>query len=186
MIINEIDNRYDRLTVLQRQETDKFGNALWLCQCDCGNTIITRGSHLRSGRTKSCGCLHREILLKIHTKPLGVSAFNHALSIMKTTAQKRNLVWNLSDEQAKELMDANCYYCGAIPANGNSERCHNIFNGVYLYNGIDRIDNTQGYVKNNVVSCCKTCNYAKRDMPLGVFKAWVGDLLKYYPRWGKK
>lgn len=31
----------------------------WVCQCDCGNptNIIVRGSHLKDGGTKSCGCL---------------------------------------------------------------------------------------------------------------------------------
>lgn len=32
----------------------------WLCQCDCGNEIITTGSCLKSGSTKSCGCLNNE------------------------------------------------------------------------------------------------------------------------------
>lgn len=34
----------------------------WACKCDCGNTMETRSRSLRSGETKSCGCLHREIV----------------------------------------------------------------------------------------------------------------------------
>lgn len=30
----------------------------WLCRCTCGNTFVTKGYHLRSGHTKSCGCLN--------------------------------------------------------------------------------------------------------------------------------
>ncbi len=30
-------------------------------------------------------------------------------------------------------------------------------------NGVDRVDSSRGYVKDNVVSCCKHCNLAKRD-----------------------
>jgi hypothetical protein len=33
-----------------------------LCKCECGNTVIAIGSKLRHGRTKSCGCLHQEML----------------------------------------------------------------------------------------------------------------------------
>ena len=36
----------------------------WECQCDCGNTTVVRSSDLRSGDTKSCGCLRKEL----HTK----------------------------------------------------------------------------------------------------------------------
>lgn len=41
---------------------------MWECMCDCGNSIITTGGSLKSGHTKSCGCLHREITSKINYK----------------------------------------------------------------------------------------------------------------------
>jgi hypothetical protein len=45
------------LTVLSRQGTDKGGNALWLCRCRCENEIVVAATSLRSGNTRSCGCL---------------------------------------------------------------------------------------------------------------------------------
>lgn len=51
-----------RLQVLKRAENDKYGNAMWLCLCDCGNKAIVKGQHLRSGKTKSCGCYHKDKL----------------------------------------------------------------------------------------------------------------------------
>lgn len=30
-------------------------SAYWLCHCDCGNTIVVRGSNLTTGHTKGCG-----------------------------------------------------------------------------------------------------------------------------------
>ena len=33
------------------------GNKKWLCKCDCGNTKLIMGRHLRNGSTKSCGCI---------------------------------------------------------------------------------------------------------------------------------
>lgn len=33
----------------------------WLCKCECGNEISTRGSNLKNGRTKSCGCYKAEL-----------------------------------------------------------------------------------------------------------------------------
>lgn len=51
--------KFGRLTAQKR--TRKQGNEwYWLCTCDCGNTIETRGVSLREGHTKSCGCLKKE------------------------------------------------------------------------------------------------------------------------------
>lgn len=34
---------------------------MWLCVCKCGNSLNVRTIHLKSGNTKSCGCLQREV-----------------------------------------------------------------------------------------------------------------------------
>lgn len=39
-----------------RAKNDKYGNAHWNCVCDCGKLTTVRGSSLRSGYIKSCGC----------------------------------------------------------------------------------------------------------------------------------
>lgn len=52
--------RYGRLTVIERRGSDKHGNAMWLCKCDCDNEIVVRGDKLRSGNTKSCGCYKKD------------------------------------------------------------------------------------------------------------------------------
>lgn len=52
-------NRYGRLTVIKRVLiSDK--RARWECKCDCGETTVVRGSSLRNGNTRSCGCLRAE------------------------------------------------------------------------------------------------------------------------------
>lgn len=38
------------------------GKTMWNCVCSCGNSIVVRGTHLTGGKTKSCGCLERELL----------------------------------------------------------------------------------------------------------------------------
>lgn len=49
--------RFGKLVVIKRAENNKSGAAMWLCQCDCGNEKIVSGGSLRSGGTKSCGCI---------------------------------------------------------------------------------------------------------------------------------
>lgn len=51
---------FGRLTVVQRAENNKRGEAQWRCACSCGGTAVTKTNLLTSGHTKSCGCLQRE------------------------------------------------------------------------------------------------------------------------------
>lgn len=50
--------RFYKLTAIEYVGKDAHNFALWRCKCDCGNETITRGSALRRGGVKSCGCLH--------------------------------------------------------------------------------------------------------------------------------
>lgn len=60
-IIDITGQRFGRLVVLGiTEEKEKHRSRKWLCQCDCGNTKIVSGSALRSGDTRSCGCLKTE------------------------------------------------------------------------------------------------------------------------------
>ena len=69
-MIDLTGQKFGRLTVV---EFDRLQNhkTYWKCACDCGLTVIATGNNLRNGNTKSCGCLHREMvreLGKSHTK----------------------------------------------------------------------------------------------------------------------
>lgn len=61
---DEAGSRYGRLTVLRRYDTPQPSGvgAYWLCRCDCGTEVAILGIKLRSGNTRSCGCL-REMSL---------------------------------------------------------------------------------------------------------------------------
>ena len=53
-------------------------------------------------------------------------------------------------------------------------------NGDFIYNGIDRLDNNEGYLPSNVVTCCKICNRAKHSLTVVEFLEWVRDISKTY------
>lgn len=59
---NLIGQRFGRLVVIERKGSGNRGQAIWLCQCDCGAVTETPTHLLKSGRTKSCGCLKKEII----------------------------------------------------------------------------------------------------------------------------
>lgn len=52
--------RFERLVTIKRIGNEP--NSRWLCACDCGNTTIAVAGNLRSGNTRSYGCLHREVV----------------------------------------------------------------------------------------------------------------------------
>ena len=66
----------------------------------------------------------------------------------KYGAKRRGIRFELSFEQFSGFWGKPCYYCGAP-----IERI-----------GLDRVENRKGYVRGNVVACCKFCNMAKSDL----------------------
>lgn len=52
---------FDNLRVIRRVENSPSGQVRWLCRCACGNTCVVEARHLRSGVTKSCGCLPKKV-----------------------------------------------------------------------------------------------------------------------------
>lgn len=47
--------QFDHLTAIERVGSDKKGQALWRCRCDCGKERVITANSLTSGNTKSCG-----------------------------------------------------------------------------------------------------------------------------------
>lgn len=59
-ILDLTGQKFGRLEVLQFVEI-KNHHSYWLCKCNCGNFTQVTNSQLKSGKTKSCGCLRKEI-----------------------------------------------------------------------------------------------------------------------------
>jgi hypothetical protein len=81
-----------------------------------------------------------------------------ALGQYRKSARLKGIEHQMSDVKMLEFLKSDCFYCGAQPN---------------PLNGIDRVDNSRGYVDGNVVTACRICNYAKRDMSLEEFKTWI-------------
>lgn len=52
--------KFNGCTVLKRVE-NKGKHVCWLCVCKCGNEFVVRGTDIRTGNTKSCGCLNKKL-----------------------------------------------------------------------------------------------------------------------------
>ena len=187
--------RYDRLVAVRRAEDRQDGirrkngdvrsKVQWLCVCDCGNYRVVSVEYLRKDRrggSKSCGCAKHDPRSAAYTLknplPPGRAGRNIVFAQYRQRARVRGLLWELTGEEFDELTSQDCTYCGCPP--GAVKRDHGRNGGEFIYNGIDRKDNTIGYVAGNVLSCCKVCNYAKKDMSYEDFLAWIARLTEYH------
>lgn len=58
---NLVGSEFGRLKVLSADAVKSAaGHKYYICMCSCGNTVSVRSDRLKSGTTKSCGCLNRE------------------------------------------------------------------------------------------------------------------------------
>jgi hypothetical protein len=146
-----------------------LGKRKWICQCDCGNIKTVETAFFNAGHVKSCGCLHKEVMSK-NTLPNALSSFNKLYYMYKSKSKKRGHGFFLSRNDFRKLTKLNCFYCGIEPMQEYKMRKNS---SPYIYNGIDRINSDGDYILNNCVTCCHTCNYAKRMMSVDDFKKWI-------------
>lgn len=74
--------KFGRLTPLYPTNKRSFANIIWICQCDCGNTIEVSTSNLKNGNTKSCGCLKKERQSKVMVKDIPIGTCFNSLTYM--------------------------------------------------------------------------------------------------------
>ena len=101
---NLIGKRYGRLTVIEN--TGKKAHSrenIYLCKCDCGNTIEVRSGLLTQEKTKSCGCLYRE------TRKKDLSKLNQAKKYVN------GIEMDLFNSRSNKNNTSGCNQC-CIPA----------------------------------------------------------------------
>lgn len=157
-------SKYDNLvgmTLGNRKILKSLPRSLFEVEClDCGHISFQRGdalSKLPNIQCQRCKIENRDPNL------------NTSFLRTKGNAKTRGIDFSLSKLEYGEIAILSCKYCGAEPERTKNEfveRCP-------AYNGLDRIDSSIGYIKENVVSACKYCNYAKHDLSLEDFKSWL-------------
>ena len=147
----------------------------WVCECECGEVVITDTAHLKRGHTKSCGCLKRDLQRKEKTMSGKVTVW----CSMRNSAKKRKLEWSLEFDYFVELCSGLCHYCGA----GCSNVCRHLDDWArFEYNGIDRVNNNLGYIIGNVVTCCEMCNKFKNAHMEEAFLNHVKKIYEFQER----
>lgn len=132
--------------------------------CDCGKECIKDEVNVRRGHTKSCSRFCAPYLGK------DIALENALYEKYKRTAKDRDLEFTISKEEFIKLSKQSCTYCGIEPKQiyYKKNKLENL-----VYNGIDRYDNTKGYIKDNCVTCCIVCNRAKNNLSMEDFLNWI-------------
>jgi len=180
------------LEAIQYSHTEKkpYGNLQYYhTKChNCGNVSIKSTSSLRS--QKSCGCLLNEYreqhlsknIIKTNQLPPGEAQLNRLFSDYKNRAKYKGFKFEITKIEFSNLIKQNCFYCGIEPHLSMNERKEfknrNVL-GNLIYNGVDRIDSTKGYIKDNLVPCCEICNKAKSNLDIEIFLNWVNRIKKH-------
>jgi hypothetical protein len=184
-VINLTGKKFGRLTVIKMASNrESTGKIRWICKCDCGKTNhVTSGESLRNKNTKSCGCLKHEApynLILNREEALWKQAYFTYL-IKRVRNKKFNTDININE--FKNMVKRPCIYCGITnfyTLEDLKYKTHQKISDTKIsFNGLDRIDSSKGYLKNNTVSCCKNCNLAKNTLSQSEFFDLIRRIYKY-------
>lgn len=146
--------KFNKLTVIKYSHSEK-GNSKWWCICECGTEKIICRSRLVTGITKTCGCAKG----KVNIKANNAHAKNQVYNAFIQRCKRRGMELEFSQEELLEIITKVCFYC-SLSSSNYCKRKHSEFR----FNGLDRINNSKGYSKENTVPCCKYCNALRMDI----------------------
>ena len=155
-----IGQKFGKLIVIKQLKSKKFisgAKSNWLCKCECDNEIEVVAGQLQSGHTKSCGCLKHETshnYLGCY-EDISYSYF----SKIENSARKRGFEFNITIEDIWNqfvIQNKKCNLSGL-------DLCfQKIYKKPYAQTAsIDRIDNSKGYIKDNIQILHKQINLTK-------------------------
>lgn len=102
-----IGDTYGRLFVIDVADRTAANAIRYLCRCECGGETIAIGTELRSGHTKSCGCLSREAASRnIHLAIAQQTTHGH-------TSRGTSRTWNSWHAMKQRCNDKQSQWYGA-------------------------------------------------------------------------
>lgn len=167
-----IGNEFGTYKVLSFHHTENWIRFYNVKCTYCGIESIQSVNHLKNN-PKSCSSCKYE---RRNSIPTLQAPRNCVKSTYISGAKARDLEFSLSDEDFDNLIFNNCYYCDSKPSVYQSDLKFNKTDEVFKRNGIDRLDSTFGYTKENCVPCCPTCNLMKMTLSHNEFLSHINKI----------
>lgn len=159
---NVVGQKFGKLLVIERAQSSARNSSRWICICDCGNKITVLGCSLKSGATKSCGCLSKEQLWKGFEEISGTY-----WGRCERGAKVRDLSFDLTIQDAwQKFLDQNrlCALSGNLLV-FNPKYCNPRSKAQeWQTASLDRIDSSRGYSLDNIQWVHVSVNYMKMDI----------------------
>lgn len=95
--IDLTDQQFGAWTVLSYAGLNEIRQSTWLCRCDCGTERIVASQPLRTGKSRSCGCLKSESIARAH--------ITHGRSGSRAYQVWRDMVRRCTDPNAGNWLD---------------------------------------------------------------------------------
>lgn len=178
--------KFGRITVVEFSHYYKCKNsgkrAMWKCICDCGNERVIRGDVLTSGKSRSCGCLQKELASERMIKHSGYGTRLYAVwdSVRQRCNNPNNKAYHnyggRGIKMCEKWNDFNKFREWAFN-NGYDE------NAKHGECTLDRIDTNGMYAPDNCRWCTiKQQSNNKRDT---IYLEWNGEI-KTLSEWSEK
>src|SRR5262249_45453901 len=170
--------RFGRLTVIGPAEPSPAGNIRVECRCDCGEITQPHASSLRNGKTKSCGCLQKEIARERNIKDITRQKFGHLTALHPTGRNHREeIVWRLRCDcgnetlsTVKDLTNQHTRSCGCLKRDQLAQRS-------YRHGG------ATGGKLSSLYICWRSIKQRCFDPNHIAFKNYGGRGITMYPKW---
>ncbi len=145
--------RYDSI------KGSKRAYGLFECHC-CGQQFEALLTDVKAGHTRSCGCMkikkfeYAPYYGKIDINPSKEKIIK-AIKVMKREAHHEIY---LTDEEIGKLLFSDCYWFGVKPSRLFFTKLGEL---PFYVHGVDRLDSSKPYTKENSVACSAEANYFK-------------------------
>ena len=184
-LIDLTGQRFTRLFVKELVKKPNDTRAYWHCICDCGNETISSGKDLRSGHTRSCGCLCSEENSKRKIHDLTNQKFSRLFVESFAGIKKHRAMWNCICDCGKHIVVE-----GNNLLTGNTTSC-GCYHKEITVKVTKETHTTHGMTRTRLhrIWCCMRarCNYPK-DKCYSIYggrgiivcEEWNNDFITFY------